>query len=136
MPRKVTEWIGPKPDTRPPTSVKLRIDKRESDDDGNVICNICDLPIKVGESKHYDHGIELRKETATTGPLNRESNIFPVHAHCNMGKAYQDNKQKAKENRVRARHTGIKRPSGKLQSRGFAKVEKKSRLTSEHFLIK
>jgi len=127
MPRKVKEWIGKKPGSIPPVSVKLRIDKRETKDD-HPICHICGTAIKVGESKHYDHKEELRKETEVTGPLNRESNIFPTHAACNTSKAVIDNKIKAKENRQRARHTGVKKPKGKIQSPGFAKSEKRTKI--------
>lgn len=119
MPRKVAEWIGKTDDAMPSPRVRQRIyDANEG------ICHICSLPIKTGETWHLDHVKALIE-----GGENRESNMKPAHAHCNLAKAKQETKRKAKVQRTRQKHTGARKPKGTIQSRGFEKTERKEKAT-------
>ena len=118
MARSVPEWIGKTPDTRVPPRVKQRIYDR-----ANGICHICCLPIKTGETWHAEHVIALIE-----GGENREGNLKPAHAHCNFAKASGEKTRKSKVAKVRQKHTGAIKPKGDIQSRGFEKAPRPSKL--------
>ncbi len=109
MARSVKEWRGKSDDTKIPPRVRQRIFDRDKG-----ICHICKLPIKTGETWHADHILALIE-----GGENRETNIAPAHAHCNLSKANGEKARKAKVARTRKKHTGAVRTQGKIQSRSF-----------------
>ena len=117
MARTVKEWIGKTDDSKAPPRVRQRIFDRETG-----ICHWCRQPISKGGFE-CDHIIAL-----INGGENRESNLGPVHPHCHKLKSAQDVKEKAKVQRTRQKHTGAKKPAGKIQSKGFDKKERKEKL--------
>ena len=118
--RSVKEWIGKNPDHRPPPTVRVRIFDR-----AGGACHLCKLAIKAGETWHCDHVKAL-----ADGGENRESNLAPAHADCNMAKAAGEKKRAAKATRSRAAHIGAKaEPGVKIQSVGFPKPERPSKLS-------
>jgi len=113
--RSVKEWIGKTPDHMPPPAVRVRIFDR-----AKGICHICKIPIKLGDTWHCDH-----VQALVDGGENRESNMAPAHAPCNLEKASGEKTRKAKSDRVRARHIGTKTPTkNPIQSQGFPKAAK------------
>ena len=114
MSRSVKEWRGKTDDTPAPPRVRLRIYDRSGG-----VCHICKLPIKQGESWHADHVKALIE-----GGENRETNLAPAHAVCNLAKANGEKTRKAKVARTRKKHVGITRPKASIQSRGFDRKER------------
>lgn len=114
MVRPVPEWIAKSDDAKIPDRVRDRIFER----DGHV-CHICKLTIKPGETWDADHVIAL-----INGGEHRERNLSPAHKHCHITKSAIDVKVKAKIARVRQRHNGVKRPTGKLRGPSFPKFDK------------
>jgi 5-methylcytosine-specific restriction endonuclease McrA len=115
MARSVKPWRGKTHDTKAPPRVRQRV----FDAHGGV-CHVCKLPIKQGETWHLDHVIALIE-----GGENRETNLAPAHAHCNMAKANGEKMRKAKVQRTRQKHTGARKPKQTIQSRGFDRKERK-----------
>lgn len=96
--RSVPEWIGKTPDAKVPASVKLRVFERH---DG--ICHISGRKILPGDKWEMEHVIPLRD-----GGEHRERNMRPALVQPHRRKTAQENKQRAKETRVRKQHLGIK----------------------------
>ena len=94
--RTTAEWIGKTDDQPPPPRVKIRIFRKH---DG--ICAECGLKI-LGGKWVCDHRIAL-----INGGANREANLQPIHGRCDAVKTPRDVKQKAKNDRVLARHIGV-----------------------------
>lgn len=113
MPRKLPEWVGATPDSAVPPRVRRRVYDRYIG-----ICHICGLAIN-GKKWAADHVIALIAEGE-----NRESNLKPAHIKCNLAKAAIEVAEKAKVAAIRAKHSGAKRPEGKMQGAGFQKAEK------------
>lgn len=118
MPRTVKEWIGKSDDAKVPPRVRLRIYDR-----AGGICHICKLPIKQGETWHADHVKALIE-----GGENREQNLAPAHAVCNLAKANGEKTRKAKVARTRKKNVGITRPKQSIRSAGFARTDKPARI--------
>lgn len=112
--RSVAEWIGKTPDTRPPQRIVLRVFDR-----AKGVCHISDVKIAVGDKWHVDHVKALED-----GGENRESNLAPALDEPHSRKTAAENKARAKERKQRARHIGIKKPTKKIESRGFDKSER------------
>lgn len=112
--RSTKEWRGKTDDSTPPPRVRLRIR-----DKANGVCHICAQPIKPTETLHIDHVIAL-----IAGGENRESNMAPAHAHCNLAKGVTETKEKARVAKVRQKHLGIKAPKQKIPGRGFPAPDK------------
>lgn len=87
-------------------------------------CEKCGGNLKVGEGE-YDHVIPL----ALTGESTLENcQVLCQPCHRAPGaKTAEDVKNIAKAKRREAKHTGITRPAGKLQSPGFAQSEKSAK---------
>jgi len=117
MARSVPEWRGKDDDSAIPPRVKLRVHDRHKG-----VCHICNLPIKPGETWHADHVIAIIE-----GGPNREDNLKPAHAHCNLAKANEEKARKSKVARTRKKHVGITRPKQTIQSRGFDTSQKPER---------
>jgi 5-methylcytosine-specific restriction protein A len=121
MARTAPEWRGKTDDTMPPPRVRLRIYDR-----AGGVCHICKLPIKPGETWHADHVKALIE-----GGENRETNIAPTHAHCNLAKANGEKARKAKVARTRKKHIRVVEAKQSIQSAPFAKSEKAARRASK-----
>ncbi len=99
--REVSEWIGSRPDTRIPTHVKLRILQRCDNR-----CHISGREILPGDEWDFDHIIAL-----CNGGENRESNIAPAIRAKHREKSAADISERAKVDRIRTFHLGLKKPS-------------------------
>lgn len=103
MPRSVPEWIGATPDTPVPPRVRLRVFQRF---DG--VCQLSKRKIMAGEAWEADHKVAL-----CNGGENRESNLVPVLRAKHREKTAEDVAEKAKVDRIRKKHLGIKTKSGR-----------------------
>jgi 5-methylcytosine-specific restriction protein A len=101
MSRELPEWIGKTPDTPAPPRVRQRVFDRH---DG--ICYLSGRKIMPGDKWQLEHPLAL-----INGGENRESNLAPALVEPHKVKTAEDVKQKAKNDRVRKRHLGIKKPS-------------------------
>ena len=100
MTREVAEWIGRTPDTPAPPRVRLRVFERY-----NGLCYLSGRKIMPGDKWQLEHPHAL-----INGGENRESNLAPALVDAHKVKTAEDVKQKAKNDRVRKRHLGIKKP--------------------------
>jgi len=98
--RKVEEWIGATDDTPAPPRVRARVFIR----DGGV-CHLSGRKIRPGEKWELEHIIAL-----CNGGENRETNLAPALVLPHREKTKQDRRVKAKDDHVRKRHLGIKKP--------------------------
>lgn len=112
--RTIPEWIASSPDAAIPKRVKLRILLRAGGK-----CHRSGHKFRPGDAIEYDHIIAL-----CNGGEHRESNIAPIlGGKVHQAKTAEDVKQRAKVDRVRAKHLGIYPPSkSRLRSRGFPKT--------------
>lgn len=99
--RPVPEWVGKKPTTKAPQSVYLRLWERQG---GR--CAISGNKMYPGDEKDVDHIIPLRD-----GGQNKESNLQIVLRSEHRKKTAAENKQRAYDDRVKAGHRGLKKPS-------------------------
>lgn len=113
--RTPPEWIGKTADTPIPDHVKLRIWDREG---GR--CYLTGRKLRAGEYD-FEHVIALANWTGE-GHGNRESNIRLAYRPAHREKTKQDRQDKAKSDRVRKKHIGIRKPS-KMRDRGFPETE-------------
>ena len=88
------------------------------------VCHLCQLPIKLGELWDVEHVKPL-----WLGGEDDETNMAPAHRDCHAPKTREEAAQRAKNNRVAAKHLGIEKNGPRLQSRGFVKREKPRRFT-------
>jgi 5-methylcytosine-specific restriction protein A len=100
MSREVPEWIGRTPDTPAPPRVRLRVFERH-----NGTCYLTGRKIMPGDKWQLEHPLAI-----INGGENRESNLAPALVEPHKVKTAEDVKQKAKNDRVRKRHLGIKKP--------------------------
>lgn len=110
--RKVPEWMGKTPESKPPKAV---IDRLFLMQGGR--CAISGRKIRPGDETHADH-IKALKD----GGENREGNLQLVLAAPHREKTKVENSARAKEKRLRLKHLGMW-PKSKtpLKSRGFPK---------------
>jgi 5-methylcytosine-specific restriction protein A len=94
------EWIGKTDDSRPPPYVRLRVFNKYQG-----ICYLSERKIVPGEKWHVEHIVAL-----CNGGENRESNMAPALVAPHKIKTKQDRATKAKNDHVRQRHLGIKKP--------------------------
>ncbi|WP_245329133.1 HNH endonuclease [Bradyrhizobium centrolobii] len=100
MSRSVDEWIGKTDDDAIPARVRLRVFARHGG-----ICHLSGRRIKAGDVWDLDHVVAL-----TNGGEHRESNLAPALRSKHREKTARDVAEKAKNDRVRKRHLGIKKP--------------------------
>lgn len=98
--RKTDEWIGANDDAAIPPRVRLRVFNRMGG-----VCHLSGRKINAGEAWDLDHIVAL-----INGGAHRESNLAPVLRIEHRKKTAADMKQKAKNDRVRKKHLGIKKP--------------------------
>lgn len=106
--RTTQEWIGKTDDARPPDYVRLRVFNKY---DG--ICYLSQRKILASDTWDLEH-----IHAICNGGENCESNMAPAMTAPHKIKTKADRAIKAKNDRVRKRHIGIKKPST-FQSRGF-----------------
>lgn len=99
--RSTDEWIGKDDDSRPPPRVVLRIFEKH-----NGVCHISGRKIRPGEKWEVEHIIAI-----CNGGENRESNMAPALVEPHKVKTAQDRKTKARNDRIRKRHLGIRKKS-------------------------
>ena len=113
MSRTTEEWFGATDDTRPPPRVRLRVFAAH---EGR--CWLSGRKITPADKWDIDHKVAL-----INGGENRESNLAPALRDRHREKTASDVAEKAKTDRIRAKHLGIHRTSGrKLQRRGFDRL--------------
>ena len=101
MPRSVPEWIGKTDDSPIPPRVKLRVFEHH-----NGICHRSGRKIRPGELWQCDHIVAL-----VNGGEHRESNLAPILLDEHKIKTAEDVALKAKINRKKAYHLGLKKKS-------------------------
>lgn len=100
MTRKTDEWKGKTDDTAIPPRVRLRVFSRFGG-----TCFLSGRKILPSDQWDCDHAVAL-----INGGEHRESNLVPVLRVEHRKKTADDVKQKAKNDRVRKKHLGIKKP--------------------------
>lgn len=99
--RSVPEWIGKTDDTPAPPRVKVRVFEKY---EGR--CYLSGVKIRPGDLWDVEHIVAL-----SLGGENRESNLAPALVEPHKVKTKADRRVKAKNDRVRKRHLGIRKPS-------------------------
>lgn len=117
MPRSIKEWKGKTDDAMPPPRVRTRIYER-----GGGRCHVCGKDL-TGKKWATDHVKPLAFEGTNT-----EGNLAAICTPCHVLKTGEEAKRRAKADRQAAKHTGAKRPAGKMQSRGWGRVEKTGKI--------
>ncbi len=97
--RAVTEWIGTHDDQAVPPRVRLRVFERH-----NGVCYLSGRKIMPGDKWELEHAKAL-----CNGGEHRESNLAPALKIEHKKKTADDRKEKAKTDRIRKRHLGIKK---------------------------
>lgn len=112
--RSVEEWVGKTNDTPVPARVKARVFLRY---EGR--CYLSGRKIGPGDAWEVEH-VKPVWQSAPGEILNRESNLAPALKDAHRVKTAREATDRAKADRIRAKHLGIfpksKRP---LKSRGF-----------------
>jgi 5-methylcytosine-specific restriction endonuclease McrA len=98
--RSVEEWIGKTDDTPVPPRVRLRVFEKY-----NGVCYLSGRKILPGDAWEVEHIKAL-----SLGGEHREGNMAPALVAPHKAKTAIDRKMKAKNDRVRKRHLGIKKP--------------------------
>ena len=98
MARSVSEWIGKTDDHRAPGKVRQRVFDRE-----RSCCHLCSQPIQAGEAWDLDHVKAL-----CNGGEHRENNLAPALRDAHRKKTAADVAERAKTDRIRKKHLGIK----------------------------
>lgn len=116
--RSVEEWVGSSPDAKVPTKVRLRIFER-----AGGRCHLSGRKIAAGDVWELEHIRPL-----SMGGEHIESNLAPALATFHRMKTASEATERAKADRIRAKHLGVfprsKRP---LQSRPFSPTRKEVR---------
>lgn len=94
--RAVPEWIGSSPDAKVPMKVRLRIFEANA---GR--CGLTGKKIGPGDAWDLDHKVPLRN-----GGAHRETNLWPVLKQAHREKTARENRDGAKADRIRLKHTG------------------------------
>jgi len=97
--RSTAEWVGKDDDARPPAYVRLRVFNRY---DG--ICYLSGVKIQPGDDWDMEHIIAI-----CNGGANAEANMAPALKAPHKVKTKADRRTKAKNDRVRKKHIGIKK---------------------------
>lgn len=98
--RAVQEWVAKNDDAKIPDRVRLRVFLR-----AGGICHISGRRILPGDRWDADHVVPL-----CNGGEHRESNLAPALRAEHRKKTAGDVRLKAKNDRVRKKHFGIKKP--------------------------
>jgi 5-methylcytosine-specific restriction enzyme A len=110
--RRVEEWIGKTPESKPPKAVIDRLFLKQM---GR--CAISGHKFRPGEVRAADHIVPLKD-----GGQNRETNLQLLTVDAHKEKTSAENAARAKEQRMRLKHHGLWPKSARpIQSRGFPK---------------
>lgn len=92
------------------------------------VCHLCGIKIHAerGETWDADHIKPL-----WLGGGDTEANMAPAHKSCHREKTSTDAPVKAKSDRQRAKHLGIKKTKQKIPSRGFKSYPSNTRDINE-----
>ncbi len=101
MTRSIPEWVGASDDVSIPNRVRLRIFERY---DG--VCYLSGVKIQPGDKWELEHIVAL-----CNGGENREGNLAPALIAPHKAKTKLDLATKSKNDRVRKKHIGIRKPS-------------------------
>lgn len=101
MSRVVPEWVATHDDQAIPPKVKLRVWTRC---EGK--CALSGRKLRPGDPVNYDHIKPLRD-----GGEHREGNLQLVSVEAHRVKTAAEAGQRAKEERIRLKHFGLKAPS-------------------------
>lgn len=71
------------------------------------VCHICEQKIQVGEAWDVEH-----KRPLSMGGTNDPANLAPAHEDCHDGKSAKETTDRAKCDRMRAKHLGARKASG------------------------
>jgi 5-methylcytosine-specific restriction protein A len=107
--RTVPEWKGKTDDAKVPPHVRARIFKR---DEGR--CHISKRKIMPADAWDLDHIVAL-----CNGGSHRESNLAPALRDKHKAKTAIDRRIKAKDDRVRKKHLGVKKRRKTIPGRRF-----------------
>jgi 5-methylcytosine-specific restriction protein A len=107
--RSVPEWVGSSPDAKVPPHVRARIFEREG---GR--CWLSKRKIRPGERWELDHKLAL-----CNGGEHRESNLAPALYDFHKSKTAEDVRMRAKTDRIKRKHLGIKDNSKRVGFRGW-----------------
>ena len=116
MARSVEKWVGSSHDANIPDRVRQRVYDRH---DG--CCYVCSVYLG-GKKWVPDHIIAL-----INGGNHDEGNLAPICIPCHREKNRLDVGIKSKIAAVKARHDGIKRPTGDLKGKGFPQASAKEK---------
>jgi len=100
MSRSVPEWIGKTDDAKVPDSVNVRVFERYGG-----VCYLSGIKIESGMDWELEHILAL-----CNGGEHRESNMAPALVAPHKDKTRADRRLKAKNDRVRKKHLGLKKP--------------------------
>lgn len=98
--RSVPEWVGKTDDSKVPGSVRVRVFEKY---EGR--CYLSGIKIDPGMDWDLEHILAL-----CNGGEHRESNFAPALVAPHKDKTRADRRLKAKNDRVRKKHLGIKKP--------------------------
>lgn len=98
--RTPDEWIGKTDDAKVPDSVKVRVFERYGG-----VCYLSGIKIESGMDWELEHILAL-----CNGGEHRESNMAPALVAPHKDKTRADRRLKAKNDRVRKKHLGLKKP--------------------------
>jgi 5-methylcytosine-specific restriction protein A len=120
--RTVPEWVATHDDQTIPKRVKLRIFAR-----CGGRCGLSGLKINVGDDYDFDHIKALWR-----GGEHRESNLHPVLRDKHREKSAAEQGDKAKADRVRAKHLGLwPKSAHPIRSRGFDSPRRRATVRGE-----
>ena len=97
--RSTREWIGASPDSVPPSHVKLRVLRRYQGKD-----YVTGALIRPADTWDTDHIKPL-----ADGGENRERNLAPMLRQKHIEKTADENKARAKADRIALIHQGLKK---------------------------
>lgn len=100
MTRSVDEWIGLHDDQRIPDRVRVRVFQNAEGE-----CSKCGHKFMTGEYWQIDHAKPLE-----FGGEHRENNLRLLCLTCHDKKTAGEAGIRAKSNRIRAKHIGIRKP--------------------------
>lgn len=108
--RSVDEWIGKTPDSKVPTSVRMRVFLTHKG-----VCHLSKRAIRVGEDWELEHVKPL-----SLGGEHRETNLAPALVAPHREKSAQEATARAKADRIHAKHFGyFPESKAKIKGRGF-----------------
>lgn len=111
--RSVPTWQGSTPDAAIPARVRLRVFER-----CNGVCALTGRKIRPGDQWDLDHARPL-----SMGGAHSEDNLRVVWRPAHREKTADEATDRAKADRIRAKHLGLKPKSKRpIQSRGFERT--------------